>query len=240
MRNSFLIPLLILLLGASLIGNFFQWRAAEDWQSVPVAMDTVFAAPAQPAQVISERYVAKDGTNHALAADPVRTRKTEEKRRAVGGPYLDTVAKALNVSVKQIDELEHEVATLKAENIRLTQSNTNPKRQEYKDSFLSLVYNSDSNTIDSLSYIVELTRTRYWKRPWLLASKRYYNDIFSADQRVTINSVRRFTLPEPGPKKFGIGFQVGYGFPVIPAPKFSFQPPAPYIGIGFSYNLVRF
>lgn len=240
MRNSFFTSLLILLLGASLIGNFFQWRAAEDWQPVSVAMDTVFAAPAQPAQVIAARYVAKDGTNHALAADPVRTRQTEEKRRAVGGPYLDTVAKALNVSVARIDELERVNASLTAENVKLTAAAGNPRKLQYRDRWLHLTYDADSNTLDSLGYDVELTRVRYWRRAWLLADKHYFNDVFSSDPRVTIGGVRRFTLPEPTPKKFGIGLQAGYGFPIVPAPTFSFQPPAPYIGIGFSYNLVRF
>ncbi len=240
MRISLFTAVCVLLLGISLFGNFFQWRAAQDFkpetQYVPVAT----AAPAQPAQVIVGRYVAKDSTRHALVAEQVRTRKTAEKQTAVGKAYLDSVAAALAVSVKQVDEVSRTNATLLAENIQLKATVANPKKQEYRDRWLRIVYDADSNQIDSLAYDVELTHARYWNRPWLLGDKRYYNDVFSPDPRVTINAARRFTLPEPRPRKFGIGIQAGYGFTFDPSAPFALPPTWPYLGVGLSYNFIRF
>lgn len=46
------------------------------------------------------------------------------------------------------------------------------------------------------------------------------------------------TIPIPAPPKprrWGIGIQVGYGMTAAPRPEFH-----PYIGIGISYNFIRF
>lgn len=46
------------------------------------------------------------------------------------------------------------------------------------------------------------------------------------------------TIPIPAtskPRRWGIGIQVGYGMTVAPRPEFH-----PYIGIGISYNFIRF
>lgn len=241
MRSLRLNFILLALLAISAYGNYYQWRASRDRPAQTRFVPVTTATPAaQPAQVIQARYTAKDSTRHAMAAEPVRTRKTEEKQAAVGSGYLDSVVKALDVSVKRIDEVERINASLVLENVRLKQSPQNPRKLEYRDKWLHLTYDADSNQLDSLGYNVELARIRYWSRAWLLAQKRYYNDVYSADPRVTINAVRRFTIPEPRPKKFGVGIQAGYGFRIDPANPLEWQTAAPYLGLGISYNLIRF
>jgi hypothetical protein len=49
---------------------------------------------------------------------------------------------------------------------------------------------------------------------------------------LTVSSIK---LDTQKPKKFGIGFQIGYGICVNNPPEFS-----PYIGIGISRNIIRF
>jgi hypothetical protein len=49
---------------------------------------------------------------------------------------------------------------------------------------------------------------------------------------LTVSSIK---LDTQKPKKFGIGFQIGYGIGISNPPKFS-----PYIGIGISRNIIRF
>lgn len=48
-----------------------------------------------------------------------------------------------------------------------------------------------------------------------------------------IIALEAYRVPAPKPKKFGIGIQVGYGFST------GLQPSA-YIGVGASYNIIRF
>lgn len=57
-------------------------------------------------------------------------------------------------------------------------------------------------------------------------------DVKNRNPNTVITQVNAYRQLLPKPKKFGIGFQVGYGFSGI-APK-------PYVGVGISYNLIRF
>lgn len=52
---------------------------------------------------------------------------------------------------------------------------------------------------------------------------------------LNVLSISSLKMDTQKPKKMGLGFQLGYGFGIANPPKFS-----PYIGIGLSYNIIRF
>jgi hypothetical protein len=65
-------------------------------------------------------------------------------------------------------------------------------------------------------------------------NRRHYLqiDVKNRNPNTLITHINAYRQPLPRPKKIGIGLQVGYGF--------SGTAPKPYVGIGVSYNLIRF
>lgn len=143
--------------------------------------------------------------------------------------FLDSILNVLAIKEKQLTEATKVNAKLKAEHLKLEQYPDS--MYGYHDKWLNLVYDSKNNNVD-LSYSLSLNTTKYWKRKWFLAPKQYYIDVFSDDARVNIESMKRFTVAVPKPKKFGIGLSVGYCWT---SGKWQ-----PYVGLGLNYNLIRF
>ena len=238
---------LIALLVVSVTGNFHQWRNRKADKARIALLQQSVATPQNA--IVARAINPTTGIEHVTVA-PLPARSTTQKVQAIGAGYIDTVTRALQVAVKQLDEASRIVATLEAKNLKLEAAaavaGQAPGKPSYSDKWLNLTYNPDSNSVD-LSYNVTLNSTRYWKRSWLLGNRRYYTDIFSEDPRVRINSVQAFTVPEPRPKRFGLGLQVGGGYLVQTANPFTnpfvnpiVGPPNLYIGAGLSYNLIRF
>lgn len=103
----------------------------------------------------------------------------------------------------------------------------------YRDPWLSLDYDADNNRVN-LQYDASLHIVKYHKRKSLLGSKESFIDIFSDDPRVTINSVKRFTVAEQRQKRLGLGIHAGYSYsPLI-------NSLMPTVGIGLQYNVIEF
>ena len=94
---------------------------------------------------------------------------------------------------------------------------------------------------------VRLTDTVYMHLP---VEQKHYGapeyDAWVSGYRPSLDSLRihtqsariTSTIPIPAtskPRRWGIGIQVGYGMTAAPRPEFH-----PYIGIGISYNFIRF
>lgn len=58
-------------------------------------------------------------------------------------------------------------------------------------------------------------------------------DLITENPYTTVKSLRTYQVSLPRPKKFGIGFSTGVTY------NFSTSKPAPYIGVGINYNLIR-
>lgn len=68
----------------------------------------------------------------------------------------------------------------------------------------------------------------------LFNRRRYVQlDVKNRNPNTLITQINAYRQAIPKPKKFGIGLQAGYGFTGISQPR-------PYVGIGISYNLIRF
>lgn len=105
----------------------------------------------------------------------------------------------------------------------------------YKDDFFNVSFNPDSlGGVFDIRGNIKLIQQDYKKRKNIFSPYHYYTDILTADSRITINGLQQLTLTQNKPKKFGIGLQAGY-FYSVENERFS-----PSLGVGISYNLIRF
>jgi len=81
---------------------------------------------------------------------------------------------------------------------------------------------------------LKLNTTDYVDKGGIFGKDRYYTDWYSPDQNIKVNGAqtwRKETIVKP--KRFGLGFQAGYGITQD-------LKPSMYIGVGVSYNIANF
>lgn len=147
----------------------------------------------------------------------------------------DTLAPALKIKMNQVKELTQVNAKLedkvKAQQVQID-ANKN-KTYYYKTKYFEAT-GTDADSSLRYSYNAEINLLKYDKKKSLLGEKKTYIDISSPDKNMKINGVENFTKDiSSSPTKLGIGVQAGYGLN-------SEMKVAPYIGLGVSYNLIRF
>lgn len=147
----------------------------------------------------------------------------------------DTLAPALNITMNKLKEVTQIKAKLedkvKAQQVEID-ANKN-KTYHYKTKYFEAT-GTDADSSLKYAYNAELNLLKYDKRISLLSGKKTYIDISSPDKNLKINGVENFTKDITTPaNKFGLGVQAGYGLS-------SDMKVAPYIGLGVSYNLIRF
>ncbi|RZL34711.1 MAG: hypothetical protein EOP00_31120 [Pedobacter sp.] len=128
-------------------------------------------------------------------------------------------------------------ASLSAKDLKSTKIIDSLSKQSfvYTDPYLTATYYPDTNGGKfDINYRLSLIRHDYKKRKNIFSGYKYYTDILSPDNRVTVNSMQTITIESPSVKKFGIGLQLGYAYNPSTS---SFSPS---IGLGISYNLIRF
>ena len=111
----------------------------------------------------------------------------------------------------------------------------NRKSYLYKDAFASARFTPDSlgGTFD-IGWKLKLIRHDYKKRSNFLSPYTYYTDILSPDPRISIGELQNLSIESQKPTRWGIGLQGGYYYDpqqrkLLPA-----------IGVGLSYNIIRF
>ena len=93
---------------------------------------------------------------------------------------------------------------------------------------------SEKDSVLHTDIDVKLQVTDYVDKGGLFGKTKYYTDIYSPDQNVSINGLKTYRKETViKPKRVGIGVQFGYGLS-------SDFKVAPYVGIGLSYNLFSF
>ncbi len=162
---------------------------------------------------IIARQVDKFGSEH------VTIKATENlyplsaiKSPAVSVPLLDTIAMALKIRTKQLEEALRIQGTMKASNLRANYVIDSLKRRTvvYRDRYVNLSYtpnqaDSAAGTFD-LAYNADIKVAQYYKRNWFLGAKKSYIDIWSVDPRLTINGVDRYKVEQKAPS-FGLRVQ---------------------------------
>ena len=93
---------------------------------------------------------------------------------------------------------------------------------------------SEKDSILHTDIDVKLQVTDYVEKGGLFKKTKYYTDIYSPDQNISINGLKTYRKETViKPKRVGIGVQFGYGL----SSDFKI---APYVGIGLSYNVLSF
>lgn len=92
---------------------------------------------------------------------------------------------------------------------------------------------NERDSVLHTSVDVKLNITDVVDKGGLFKKDRFFTDFYSPDQNIKINGVQNFrkeTIVKP--KRFGIGFQVGYGVT-------GDLKPSMYVGFGASYNILN-
>lgn len=145
---------------------------------------------------------------------------------------LDNIAKGA-----RLQQASAIIAKLEAKDLRATRVIDSMQRESfvYSDDFAKAVFTPDSlgGKFD-IAWRLKLIKQDYKKRNNFLSPYTYYTDILSPDPRITIGDLQALTIESHKPTKWGIGLQGGYYYD--PAQRRFL----PAIGLGLSYNLIRF
>lgn len=146
---------------------------------------------------------------------------------------LDNIDKSAKLQQASAIIAKAEAKNLQAK--RVIDSLTGREQFLYTDDFVRAMFTPDSTGGQfNVAWDVKLIRHDYKKRSWLLAPYRYYTDILSPDPRIKIGGLQNLTIESHRPTRWGLGLQAGYHY--NPATK-QFTPS---VGVGLSYNLIRF
>ncbi|MGV3705446.1 MAG: DUF6808 domain-containing protein [Arcticibacter sp.] len=214
------------------------------------------------------KLVFRSPQNHSIENSPalIDEAKTEAKilaRSVDNQGYSKTVAKRkeailsngdiskLPISQSVLDSLRLDnfdksnklqqasvtIGKLEAKNLRAVKviDSLHRTSYQYKDAFASAKFTPDSisGTFD-IDWMIKLIRHDYKDRKNILSPYTYYTDILSPDKRISIDGLQTLTIESHKPTRWGIGLQSGYYYDPS---KRTFLPA---IGVGVSYNLIRF
>lgn len=237
MRNKNILKIIVLWLviaGVS-VGAYYYFKENQAQKEAEI-QEAKHQTAIQPQITI---YKAKDGSIHAKK----ETRKTVSLQEPVTKEYetyvKDTLSKALDLAVDKINELTRVKAKLEGElqATKVELAENKAKRVYYEDKYLSIVTHEDSTGLPKklqYTYNAELNIAHYSKRKNFWNKERNYIDVSSPDKNFKINGLEHYQKQiYIRPKQVGIGFQFGYGL----SQDFKVQP---YMGVGLSYNLIRF
>lgn len=185
-------------------------------------------------QIVKE--YTRDSIVHTVFKDRLIGNTTNEKELAIGKTYADSIQKALKISIDKIDQVTKINAKLEAQlALQKTENDKGQTLKTHQDKYLNLVYNPQNDSLQ-FAYNLKLNEARYHDKKWLLGKTQNYVDVYPDDPRITINGLKSYRVKESPDKRFGIGFQGGYGLGkdgnVIRL--------IPYVGIGLNYNVFEF
>lgn len=227
MKAKLGILLLSLTLGFSAYKNWKQFEEKKDLESQIEKSEKV----QNKQSVIITRYIAPDKTQHAVYTETYA--KTDNEKYIATLGYIDSLKKALNISVAKIGEVTR-VKAMVQDKVKTTVTDSNGvfKTYAYKNKWLDAKLTTKDSML-AYSYNVELVDTKYYKGNWF-TGRTYYRDVSLADPNGYITGVQRFTLPPDRTKRLGLGVQFGYSYNVAT------RNIEPSIGLGLSYNFIRF
>lgn len=228
MKTKIVIGLLGLCLAISAYFNYQQFTENKEVKERLASSEKV----QNKQSVIITRYIAPDKTQHAVYTETFAKSDNEKYIATLG--YIDSLKKALNISVSKINEVTRIKATVQ-DKVKTTVTDSLSgvfKTYAYKNKWLDAKLTTKDSML-AYSYNVELVDTKYYKGNWL-TGKTWYRDVSLADPNGYITGVQRFTLPPDRTKRIGLGLQIGYSYNVTA------RRIEPSIGLGLSYNFIRF
>lgn len=145
---------------------------------------------------------------------------------------LDNIEKG-----KKLQQASYLVATFQARDLVASRTIDSLRKlyYVYNDDYVTAIFSPDSvgGKFD-LSYRIKLITHDYKKRKNFFSPYTNYTDILSPDKRISINGMQSLSIRSDRPTKWGIGLQAGYYYDPLR------QQISPAIGLGLSYNLIRF
>lgn len=223
---AFMFALLILSIGLNI---------RQEFKSVDKERQLTSLLSNTAANKVVKEYT-RDSIKHTVFNEKIIHNNSSEKIAALDKSYADSLQQALKISIDKIDQVTKINGRLEAQLQLLNKQNEKGQiLKVHKDKYLDLAYNTETDSIQ-ISYDIHLNDARYHDKKWLLGKTNNYIDLYSDDKRVTINGVKSFRIKESTPKRFGLGFNAGYGLIkdglAIKA--------LPYMGVGINYNLLEF
>lgn len=193
------------------------------------------------AATIINRYIDTSGRNHVVinSSENVLPANWYKNGTAISGGLIDTVAKALDIAKKQLQEVTQIATTTQAQKLKAERMIDSLKRLTYyyKDKYLQLAYrpaasgdSTDQGQFD-FKYNDSLNVIQYWKRKTFLSAKKSYIDIYSNDPRTTINGVKRLVVQQNEP---------AFGLRVQAVSNYSFSRKLLNVGPGVQFDFKRF
>jgi hypothetical protein len=190
-------------------------------------------------------YKDTQGAMHYVyPSDKNKFTKNELKESPVILPYLDSVAKALDIKTKQIESTTNINTHTEADSIPFLKKQIDSLKRlvfYYSDKQLKLTVRpgSTTDTLDKgsfdFAYDADLKINQYFKRKKFLGlnigSKQHYTDISSNDPRTTIGGLSTLSVKQNMPS-------VGFRFQAVTSYSFLTQSLSP--GVGFRFDLSRF
>lgn len=156
----------------------------------------------------TKEYKDDSGRMHFAAKNPQPAKEVIQKL----APFVDSVAKALDIKAKQVEDVTAITTETQADQVAFLQKKVDSLQRVtyyYKDKYLQLAVKAGNptDTLDKGSfdfkYNADLTIAQYWKRRKFLGiglgAKQSYIDISSNDPRTTIMGLKKYTVAQKHP-----------------------------------------
>lgn len=177
------------------------------------------------------RFVDAHGSEHAVIEDKAIDRQTAD---IVYADLLDSIAKLNKLkNSKQIiayDEYKIRKESVFAGKIDTTCDSV--KRFSFSGNNFTGKGEIDSSgkITGSISLNLRLSRLNYWERKWFLGNRRFYQNLWSADTTIHIDSIKHLRIEEAEMSRWAVSCFAGYDV-------LNMRPAA---GIALSYDIFRF
>lgn len=183
------------------------------------------------------KHYHTDSVRHTIFTEKIIENNTEQKALAIGKTYVDSLQKALKISIDKMEQVSKVNAELTAKlQLKEKTQEDGTKVLTHSDKYLNLNYYPHSDSVD-FAYNIRLNEVRYNKRKWLFGKKQHFIDVFADDPRVQINGLKSYRIRGEPPSRWGLGLHAGYGFHIAPNATLK---PTPIVGLGINYNLIEF
>lgn len=234
MKKNLLIIGLIFLITALVLNMFYGWFTMNKQEKIANEV----LKPNNDTITLRE-YITKDSTIY-VKYEPNLGQLLQNNVTPKTNNYIsDTLAPALKIAASKIKEFQQVKAKLEG-NVQSLKSELDKEKNRttfYKDKYFTATTKTDTlgNSLMAYNYNAQLDIVTEAKRKNFLSKEVQTIYISSPDKNMKINNVEHFkkdiSIP---PKKWGLGIQVGYYY--VPE-KNSLTPG---VGLGLSYNLIRF
>jgi len=233
--------LIVILTAGLLVTSYYAWRCHRQ-KTYAEKRSVRNQKTVDMAATIISRLVDSSGRNHITIRADGNTLPAgwEKDGTAIKGGLIDTVAQALNIARKQLQEVTQIAITNQAKHLRAERAIDSLQRITYfyKGRYMQLAYRPAAKGADTTDhgrfdyqYNDSINVVQYWKRRWLLGARQSYIDIYPNDPNATINGVKRLVVKQKEP---------ALGLRIQAVSNYDFSRRLMNIGPGVQFDINRF